>query len=45
LKKFSASANAHRVAELVDDWQPLRKLSAFVEFEKDLDQALATLAS
>ncbi len=44
LKKFSASANAHRVAELVDDWQPLRKLSAFVEFETELDQVLATLA-
>jgi hypothetical protein len=42
LKKFSASANAHRVAELVDDWQPLRKLSAFVEFEGELDQILAT---
>jgi hypothetical protein len=44
LKKFSASANAHRVAELVDDWQPLRKLSAFVEFERELDQVLATFA-
>lgn len=43
LKKFSASANAHRVAELVEDWRPLRMLSAFVEFERELDQALKSL--
>ncbi len=45
LKKFSASAKAHRVAELIDDWTPLRKLSAFVEFEKELNQVLASLKS
>jgi hypothetical protein len=43
LKKFSASAKAHRVAELIDDWTPLRKLPAFVEFERELDQVLASL--
>ena len=43
LKKFSASASAHRVAELIDDWRPLRKLTAFVEFERELDQVLAAL--
>ena len=43
LKKFSASANAHRVAELIEDWKPLRKLSAFIEFEAELDQVLAKL--
>ncbi len=45
LKKFSASAKAHRVAELIDDWTPLRKISAFVAFEKELDQVLASLIS
>ena len=44
LKKFSAGVNALRVAELVDDWRPLRKLTAFVEFEKELDRALAAIA-
>jgi hypothetical protein len=43
LKKFSASASAHRVAELVEDWQPLRKLAAFIEFERELDRALANV--
>jgi hypothetical protein len=43
LKKFSASASAHRVSELIDDWRPLRKLPAFVEFERELDQVLAAL--
>ena len=43
LKKFSASANAHRVAELIGDWRPLRKLPAFVAFEKELTAAIAKL--
>jgi hypothetical protein len=43
LKKFSASASTHRVAELIDDWRPLRKLRAFCKFERELDQALAAL--
>jgi hypothetical protein len=44
LKKFSAAANAHRVAELVEDWRPLRKLAAFVAFEAELDARIAALA-
>jgi hypothetical protein len=43
LKQFTASANAHRVAELIENWQPLRRLSAFIQFEQDLDQALLIL--
>jgi hypothetical protein len=43
LKKFSATAGAHRVAELIDDWRPLRRLAAFAEFERELDQVLAAL--
>lgn len=45
LKKFSAPANAHRVAELIEDWKPLRKLSAFVEFENELNRVLAEFTS
>lgn len=43
LKKFSALAHVHRVTQLIEDWSPLRTLSAFVAFEKELDLALASL--
>ena len=32
----------HRIAELIDDFSPLRHLSAFEAFEEDLSQLLAT---
>ncbi len=43
LKKFSASANAYRVAELTGNWHLLRKLSAFVEFEMELEMVFSKL--
>jgi hypothetical protein len=40
LKAFRASVHANRVAELIDDFSPLRRLSAFRDFEERLNAAL-----
>ena len=42
-KKFNHGAAVHRVAALVDDWTPLRKLSAFRRCESDTRAALGAL--
>lgn len=39
-QKFSPERAAHRVAELVTDWSPLRQLTAFRRLEEDLRAAL-----
>lgn len=36
LKKFSASKEARRVAEFIDDFTPLRRLPAFNAFEAEV---------
>ena len=43
LANFQPASARHRVAELIDDFMPLRKLSAFTQFEADLRQALNRL--
>ena len=43
LKKFNPGKNAHRVAELIQDYSPLRQLSAFQKFETDFKEALGKL--
>lgn len=35
-KQFRPNVAAHRIAELIDDWSPLRELSAFQRLESDL---------
>jgi len=40
LKDFNSAKQAHRVAELIDNFEPLRQLSAFQLFEDDLQQML-----
>ncbi len=40
LRRFSAHEHAFRVAELVENWEPLRKLPAFAAFEQELDDVL-----
>jgi len=40
LRKFSVQRAAKRVADLIDDFAPLRQLSAFNALEKDLIQVL-----
>lgn len=42
-KQFSPSRAAHRLADLVEDWRPLRQLSAFQRLEQDTREALAAL--
>jgi|SRR5581483_3800693 len=42
-KKFSAPAVVHRVADLIPDFSPLRRLSAFQALEQDLSSTLARL--
>jgi hypothetical protein len=42
LGKFSANKHAHRLAQLIDDYSPLRELSAFAALEADVEQCLAT---
>ncbi len=36
LKRFLASQHARRVSEFIDDFSPLRKLSAFTALERDI---------
>jgi Domain of unknown function (DUF4276) len=36
LKKFNVYEKVHRVAELIDDFTPLKELSAFKELEQDI---------
>ncbi len=40
LKRFRAHKRAHRVAEIIDDFSPLRVLSAFAALEKDVAAAI-----
>jgi hypothetical protein len=42
-KRFKPAVAAHRLADLVVDWRPLRTLSAFQGLEADIRSALATL--
>lgn len=42
-KKFNPGAAAHRLADLVDNWAPLRKLTAFQRLETDTRTALVSL--
>lgn len=42
-KRFNPSRAAHRLAELITDWSPLRDLPAFVRLETDTRTALRTL--
>jgi len=39
-KRFSATHRVHRVAEWIDDYSPLRRLSAFRAFETELQEVL-----
>jgi len=41
--KFNAGAAAHRLADLVSDWSPLRQLSAFRRLEHDTRDILGAL--
>lgn len=40
LKKFSVNERVHRVAELIDDFTPLRYLPAFVTLEAEIEQVI-----
>ena len=40
LKKFSASDCVHRVAELIDDFTPLRTMPAFVALESEVEHVI-----
>ena len=42
-RRFDATRAVHRLADLVDDWSPLRQLSAFRRCESDTRGALAAL--
>jgi hypothetical protein len=42
-KRFKPSRAAHRLAELITDWSPLRTLPAFVRLETDMRAALRNL--
>lgn len=39
--RFSPAARIHRVAELIEDFSPLRRLSAFQALEEDVKATLA----
>ena len=41
--RFDPGAALYRVADLVEDWSPLRRLSAFERLERDTRAALAAL--
>lgn len=43
LKKFSPESRRHRVSELITDFSPLRKLSAFQQFEDELKASVNQL--
>jgi hypothetical protein len=42
-RKFRPQVHAHRLAELIADFSPLRRLPAFQALEAELDEALARL--
>jgi hypothetical protein len=42
-KRLPVSSRAHRVANLIDDYSPLRRLTAFQEFEAELQRTLPQL--
>ncbi len=42
-KSFSPQRSAHLLADLIDDWSPLRQLSAFQRLEADTRAALTAL--
>lgn len=42
-RKFKPARAAHRLADLVTDWSPLRHLAAFTQLESDTRTALAQL--
>jgi hypothetical protein len=42
-KKFKLARAAYRLAELIDDWSPLRPLRAFTQLELDTRNALRNL--
>jgi hypothetical protein len=44
LRKFRPESRRHRVAELITDYSPLRRLSAFRQFENDLIACVHTLS-
>lgn len=44
-KQFKPDQAAHRLAELIDDFSPLRHLSAFGGLETDVDQFISQLSS
>jgi hypothetical protein len=41
-KRFNPARATHRLADLVDDWSPLRRLAAFRQLEADTRAALAS---
>lgn len=43
LKRFRPAKAAHRLAELIQDWSPLRTLPAFLRLEHDTKHALREL--
>jgi hypothetical protein len=45
LKKFHAEGKRHRVSELIKDFSLLRELSAFKQFEKDLEECIEVMRS
>lgn len=42
-KRFKPARAAHRLAELITDWSPLRPLQAFAQLEADTRAALRNL--
>lgn len=42
-RRFRERAAIHRVAELIEDFIPLRELSAFRAFERDLTEVISIL--
>ncbi len=42
-KRFNPARAAHRLAALVNDWSPLRDLTAFTQLESDTREALVRL--
>ncbi|MHC5613360.1 MAG: hypothetical protein ACYTXA_20770 [Nostoc sp.] len=42
LKQFSVNERVHRLAELIDDFSPLRALSAFQLLETEIQQVIET---
>ncbi len=44
LKKFNVHQAVHRVAELIDDYSPLRALPAFREMEQEISEKVAPMS-